>query len=72
MLKPYHDRSVNVVAVVESQAVNKESVIEDVFQDDEPTIKPEIIPCKLSNSEVLNNIGLKLSTIANERVDIEI
>lgn len=61
MLKPYHDRSVNVVAVVESQAVNKESVIEDVFQDDEPTIKPEIIPCKLSNSEILNNIGLKLS-----------
>ena len=61
MLKPYHDRSVNVVAVVESQAVNKESVVEDAFQDGEPTIKPEIIPCKLSNSEILHNIDLKVS-----------
>ena len=50
MLKPYCYRPVSVVAIVEGQTVDKESVVEDEFQDDEP-IRHEIIPCKLSNSE---------------------
>ena len=52
MLKPYCNRPViSVVAIVEGQTVDKESVVEDEFQDEEPTIWHEIIPCKLSDSE---------------------
>lgn len=59
MLKPYHNRSVKAVSVV-NQEVNESSVEEAELQDEEPSIKPEIIPCKLSNSEILQNLDMKL------------
>ncbi|KAF7690629.1 hypothetical protein HF521_012433, partial [Silurus meridionalis] len=57
MLKPYHDRSVQIVSVV-SQG---ESAVDDDCQEEAPSIKPEIISCKLSNSEILQNLDVKMS-----------
>ena len=71
MLKPYCYRPVSVVAIFEGQTVDKESVVEDEFQDDEPTIRHEIIPYKLSNSgeSQIGSVSFgALSTIANEKV----
>ena len=48
MLKPYCYRPVSVVAIFEGQTVDKESVVEDEFQDDEP-IRHEIIPMEVVN-----------------------
>ena len=56
MLKPYHDRNVDVVAAVTCPESDNESQ-----GIDEPNIKPEIVSCKLTNSEVLQNLGDKLS-----------
>ena len=56
MLKPYHDRSVDVVAAVTCPEGDNE--IQGI---DEPNIKPEIVSCRLTNSEVLKNLGDKLS-----------
>ncbi|KAI5617705.1 hypothetical protein C0J50_22774 [Silurus asotus] len=57
MLKPYHDRSVQIVSVV-SQGESAEG---DDCQEEAPSIKSEIISCKLSNSEILQNLDVKMS-----------
>jgi len=62
MLKPYHDRQVNAVTVVETK---DENVNDEEFQDVEPKIKSEILPCKLSNSTVLQNLDVKLCHLEN-------
>ena len=58
MLKPYHGRTVHIVAAVENQGVKKESVVENVFQDGEQTIKLKMVLYKLLNSGVLSDIDL--------------
>ena len=57
MLKRYHDRAVQAVSVVSQDA----SSVDDHCQEEKPSIKPEVIPCKLSNSEVLQNLDVKMS-----------
>lgn len=60
MLKPYHNRPMKVVSVVHQPIV--ESSVEDKdWQDEEPPVKPDIIPCKLSNSDILQRLDFKRS-----------
>ena len=55
MLKPYHQKTVDVVAIVTSPDAD------ECFDDPDPPFKLEIIPSKLSNSEVLQNLDGKLA-----------
>ena len=60
MLKPYHERSVEVVATVGDPDAEPESEAEIESEDSEPIIRSDIVPCKLTNSEVLQNLEMKL------------
>lgn len=68
MLKPYHDRSVEVVSTV-SQQFGESSVEDEGLQDEEPSVKPDIVPCKLSNSEILHSLNSKLSHLESVQQD---
>ena len=66
MLKPYHRRLVDAVAVVEEQAENGNPA-DETSNVDEPTIKAEVISCKLPNPQILQNLDTKLSHLEPDK-----
>ena len=60
MLKPYYNRSANVVAAVREQE-ERNHAEEQATVVDEPLIKLEVVSCKLTNSQILNDLESKLS-----------
>ena len=58
MLKPYFECAAGAVVVVESSSDNSPT---KEFQGEEQKIKKDVVPCKLSNSEILQNIDHKVA-----------
>lgn len=60
MLKPYFDRPVGGMISVDQPGFESECHSKPIHSD-EPPIKSEILSCKLPNSEILQNIDLKVT-----------
>ena len=62
MLKPYYDPSVKTVSmVVDSRSPSNEDTSAEEIQDYETKIKSKIVPAKLPNSQILQDLDTKLS-----------
>ena len=61
MLKPYYDPSVETVSVVvDSRSHSNEDTSAEEFQDYETKIKSKIVPAKLPNFQILQDLDTKL------------
>ena len=61
MLKPYYDPSVETVSgVVDSRSHSNEDTSAEEFQDYETKIKSKIVPVKLPNFQILQDLDTKL------------